>query len=83
VGPERVRISMVEKITVRIFLICLVSCATLVLSFMWGGDPSEVYFKIAATLFIVGLGSFLCWFVSMLYTLRGFLCEHAFVPAAK
>lgn len=61
---------MLGKITLRIFLVCLVSCATLVLSFIWGGDPAEVYFKIAATLFITGLGSFLLWFVTMLYGLR-------------
>ncbi|MFZ2167504.1 MAG: hypothetical protein WAV50_01390 [Minisyncoccia bacterium] len=68
---------MIEKITVRIFLICLASCASLVLGIIWTGGPdnpaSEVYFKTAATLFIVGLSSFLCWFVTMLYSLRDFL----------
>ncbi len=69
-GAKRVVTSMFEKITLRIFFICLASCASLVLSFMWGGPPSEVYFKVAATFFIVGLGSFLCWFVTMFYSLR-------------
>ncbi len=65
---------MLEKITLRIFLICLVGCASLVLSFIWGnGDPLEVYFKIAATFFIIGLASFLCWFVTVFYSLRGLL----------
>ncbi len=58
---------MIEKVTIRIFLVCLVSCASLVLSFIWGGPPSEIYFKTAATLFIIGLASFLCWFVSIFY----------------
>jgi len=58
---------MIEKIAVRIFLVSLISCASLVLSFMWGGPPVEVYFKIAATLFIVGLASCLVWFVTILY----------------
>ncbi|MFA7302568.1 MAG: hypothetical protein WC030_02365 [Candidatus Paceibacterota bacterium] len=62
---------MIEKITLRIFLICLAGCASLVLSFIWGGEPSsEVYVKIAATFFIVGLASFLCWFVTTPYGLR-------------
>lgn len=62
---------MFEKITLRIFLTCLAGCASLVLCFIWGGPSAEVYFKIAATFFIVGLGSFLLWFVTMLYGLRG------------
>ncbi len=64
---------MLEKITLRVFLVCLFSCASLVLSIIWGGPPAEVYFKITATLFIVGLASFLCWFVSMLCGLRSAL----------
>lgn len=64
-------ISMLEEIILRIFLICLVGCASLVLSFIWDGPPAEVYFKIAATFFIIGLGSFLCWFVSVLYNFLG------------
>lgn len=64
---------MIEKMTLRIFLICLASCASLVLSIIWGGPPAEVYFKIAATFFIIGLSSFLTWFSIMLYSLRSFL----------
>ena len=69
-------INMLEKITLRIFLICLVSCASLVLTLIWIGGPDaplEIYFKIAFTLFVVGLGSFLCWFVMMLHSLRNSL----------
>lgn len=63
--------------TLRIFLICLAGCASMVLSFIWGNGPNpEVYFKIAATFFIIGLASFLCWFVTVLYSLRAFLREH-------
>lgn len=62
---------MFEKITLRIFLICLAGCASLILSFVWTGGPSsEFYFKIAATFFILGLSTFLCWFVTVLYSLR-------------
>jgi hypothetical protein len=68
---------MIEKITLRVFLFCLVGCAIIVLSLVWTGGPGTpdsavppIYFKAAATFFIVGLGSFLCWFVLMLYSLR-------------
>jgi hypothetical protein len=67
---------MFEKITIRIFFICLASCASLVLIALWQGDESlipEYYFKTVATFFIIGLASFLSWFVSMLYSLRTFL----------
>lgn len=76
---QRVIVSMFEKITLRVFLICLASCASLMIFLIWGGGPDEpsleVYFKIAATFFIIGLGSFLCWFVTMFYSLRSFLRE--------
>ena len=36
----------------------------MVLVFIWGGGPpSPVWMQIAATLFVVGLASFLVWFV--------------------
>ena len=66
---------MIEKVTSRLFLMCLVSCASLVLFLIWSGGPdNEVYFKIAATFFIIGLGSFLSWLVTFYYNLRNILC---------
>lgn len=71
---KRVITTMFEKVTVRIFLICLAGCASLVLSFIWGGGPdtpaSAVYFKIAATFFVAGLASFLLWLITFLHKLR-------------
>jgi hypothetical protein len=65
---------MFEKVTLRIFLTCLVVCASMVLFAIWissdSSKPPEAYFKTVATLFIVGLASALFWFVSMLYSLR-------------
>ena len=62
---------MMEKNIFRLFLICLVGCASLILTFVWlGGPPAQIYFQIAATLFVVGLGAFLIWFSMMLYSLR-------------
>ena len=62
---------MFEKIAIRIFFVCLASCVGLLLFAMWVHKPeSEAYFKTIATFFIIGLASFLSWFVSMLYSLR-------------
>lgn len=70
---------MIEKITLRVFLVCLVSCASLMLFIVWNGGPDsdrpQIYFQTAATLFILGLGSFLTWLVTFFYTLRGSLRE--------
>jgi hypothetical protein len=63
--------NMLEKITKKIFFYCMVTTASLVLVFVWaGGPPSDVYAQIAASCFVVGLGSFLTWLVRMLYTLH-------------
>lgn len=71
--------SMIEKIALRTFLFCLVACASLVLFLIWTGGPdtpdAEVPFKIAATLFILGLGSFLTWLVTFFYSLLSSLRE--------
>jgi hypothetical protein len=49
--------------TLKLFFLCLFPCAGLILFFVWnGGPPSPIYFQVAATLFIVGLTSFLVWF---------------------
>lgn len=68
---------MLEKTLFRLFLVCLVTCASLVLFIIWTGGPDsarpQIYFQTAATLFIVGLASFLTWFSIMLYSLRDFL----------
>lgn len=68
---------MLEKSLIRVFLVCLVSCASLVLSFIWGGEPADVFVKIAVTLFIIGLGCFLSWFVCVLTQLRATLTAHS------
>jgi len=71
---ERVIPSMFEKITLRIFFFCLVTCASLVLFLIWTGGPdkpdAEWAFKTAGTLFIVGLASFLSWLVTFAYGVR-------------
>lgn len=71
----RVLICMLEKIILRVFLVCLFSCASLVLSFLWGGDPAPLYFQIAASFFIIGLAAFLCWFILLLKSIRSALTK--------
>lgn len=62
---------MIEKIFLYVFLLCLFPCAALVLFFIWvGGPPTPMWFQSAATLFVVGLASFLFWFISVLLSIR-------------
>lgn len=56
---------MTARITFRLFLICLVLCAALALGIIWHAQAHPlppVYFQTTATLFVVGLASFLIWF---------------------
>jgi hypothetical protein len=55
---------MTTFITFRLFLACLLSCATLVLIAIWLQDriTSPLYFQCTATCFVIGLASFLVWF---------------------
>jgi len=54
-----------------LFFSCLFPCAALVLFFIWhGGPPSPIWFQTAATFFVVGLASFLIWFVDVMKKLR-------------
>lgn len=55
---------MIAPIAFRVFFVCLLTCAPMVLGGIWFEEQitSEEYFKITATLFIVGLLSFLSWF---------------------
>lgn len=57
-----------ERITLRIFFVCLVLCASIVITFIWIGDPEATWpFQIAATAFVFGLANFLTWFVCIAY----------------
>jgi hypothetical protein len=43
----------------------------MILIFIWGGGPpSDVWAQIAATIFIIGLGSFLIWFGRVLLSIK-------------
>ena len=52
-----------EKITLRVFWICMLACASTVIVGIWLGEhrAPEVLFKIAATLFVVGFANFHIW----------------------
>ena len=59
-----VLISMAHRISLRVFRVCLIACAMLALGAVWFNEhiEAELYFQTTATLFIVGLASFLIWF---------------------
>jgi len=55
-----------ERIALRIFFTCMPITAVLVLFGIWFGErlqPPEWIFQIAGTAFVLGLASFLTWFV--------------------
>jgi len=57
---------MTKKISLLTFFICLFGCAAIVLySFVFAAEelPQE-WFRVAGSLFVIGLASFLIWFVS-------------------
>lgn len=51
-----------EKVTLRLFWICMLACASAVITGIWlEGRLPEEYFRVPATLFIIGLANFLLW----------------------
>lgn len=57
-----------EKITLRIFWVCMLACASCVLIGIWNESTlPEEYFRIPATFFILGLANFLLWAPLMAY----------------
>lgn len=63
---------MSDRFLLSIFFPCLVLCAAMVLCGIWAPEHTlpPAYFKTAATLFVVGLASFLTWFVKTLRALK-------------
>ena len=59
---------MIERITVRIFFVCMFSCAILFLVFLWfASNDASPWFRLVPTLFVIGLSNFLTWVVCMVY----------------
>lgn len=58
---------MIEKISLRIFWVCMILCAITVISMLWvppmspDGSHPPLRFQIAASLFVIGLSSVLVW----------------------
>ena len=64
---------MINRVSLRVFLYCLFTCASLVLIFIWaGGPPAQIWFQIAASLFVLGLTAFLVWFSLSLLEFRNY-----------
>jgi hypothetical protein len=59
-----------ERFFLTIFLICMPTCAVIALLAIWLGERGvlpEWLFQVAATAFVIGLASFLLWFVHVVY----------------
>lgn len=61
----------IQKIALGIFLTAMTLCASLVLFIIWAQPGKEAFPKTAASLFIVGLASFLVWLVTVVLEIRG------------
>ena len=63
---------MTDRILLCVFFPCLFLCAGMVLAAIWLGEHAlpEAYFQTTASLFVIGLATFLTWFVRTLSALR-------------
>lgn len=63
---------MIRYYSFRLFVLCLLSCTSLVLGVIWLQEKIQVpaYFQTTATLFAIGLASFLIWFTLTLTEIR-------------
>ena len=60
-----------ERSALVLFFYAMPLCGSLVLSFVWLGEPVPILAKTAASAFIIGLASFLTWFTLTLHRLVG------------
>ena len=59
---------MIEKISLRLYLACMILCAGTILILLWFGPENDPeWFKFAPTFFIIGFGSFQVWAVCIVY----------------
>jgi hypothetical protein len=59
--------SQLERVTLTLFLACMVVTAILFIVFLWTEPSSETAPKIMATFFVIGLANFLTWLPLILY----------------
>jgi uncharacterized membrane protein YphA (DoxX/SURF4 family) len=62
----------IQYISLRIFLVLMFVCAGLMLFMIWKGGPDEFNMLTQFTFssFIIGLGSFLIWIVTIILEIR-------------
>lgn len=63
----------VQYITLRLFLIMMICCASLFLSMIWrsgGPDNFDIVNQLAVTSFVIGLASFLIWITTIILQIR-------------
>jgi len=61
-----------QKITLKIFLACMILCAGLFLFMIWRGGPDsfDIISKLTFTSFVFGLGSFLIWITTIILEIK-------------
>jgi len=59
----------IERITLTIFLICMVITAVGFIIGIWSQTDNEALFMTLGSLFIIGLANFLIWLPTVLYRL--------------
>lgn len=64
-SQERVNTGMIEKLTLRLFWVMMLSCAGTALTIIWAGDVLPE--KFIPTFFILGFANFLIWAPLMVY----------------
>lgn len=58
--------TLVENISLKLFLTCMFLCAGLFIIAVWI-EPPEAFMKSIFTIFVVGFASFLTWLPILLY----------------
>lgn len=59
----------IERITLALFIICMMITAGFFLFLLWTQPQDESLFMVVGTFFVVGLANFLLWLPNMLYRL--------------
>lgn len=58
---------ILERVSLTIFLTCMLVTASLFIVFLWTEPSSEIAPKVMATFFVIGFANFLMWLPQVLY----------------
>jgi hypothetical protein len=66
---EKQNVSKIEKLSLKLFWCFMILCAISFLGTLWSGTQEQVFFRITATFFVIGLANFLIWLPLAIYRL--------------